>query len=97
MAFTLVAAPGAGGEVAGAYREFLGRLAGVIQEGRPKRVKAPGQATEYGVVGGPASLVVAAAEEGPEALVGLVPEAVELVLAPYLGREAAVRAARAGA
>jgi AcrR family transcriptional regulator len=92
--FTLLAPPAAGGEVAAAYREFLGRLLVVIGEGRPKRTRNPGPAAEYGIVGGLAGLLGAAVEEGgADALIALLPEAVELVLTPYLGREAAARAA----
>jgi len=93
--FCLVAPPAAGGDVAAAYREFLARLLAVLIEGRPQRTRKPAPAAEYGLVGGLAGLLVAAAEEGgAEALTALAPEAVELVLTPYLGREAAARAAR---
>ncbi|MBA3865551.1 MAG: TetR/AcrR family transcriptional regulator [Solirubrobacterales bacterium] len=93
--FCLVAPPAAGGEVAGAYREFLERLLGTLCEGRPKRAKQPPPAAEYGLVGGLAALLVAAVEDGgAEGLTGLLSEAVELVLTPYLGRTEAVKAAR---
>jgi AcrR family transcriptional regulator len=92
--FCLVAPPAAGGEVASAYREFLQRLLAVLVEGRPARAKKPAPAAEYGVVGGLAGLLVAAAERGgAKALEALGPDAVELVLTPYLGREAAAKAA----
>jgi AcrR family transcriptional regulator len=92
--FSLVAPPAAGGEVAAAYREFLQRLLAVLVEGRPTRVKKPAPAAEYGLVGGLAGLLVAAAERGgAKALEALGPDAVELVLTPYLGREAAAKAA----
>jgi AcrR family transcriptional regulator len=91
--FCLVAPPAAGGEVAAAYREFLERLLAVVREGQPKRVKRPPPASEYGLVGGLAGLVVAAVEEGgADGLERLLPEVTELVLTPYLGREAAVKA-----
>jgi AcrR family transcriptional regulator len=94
VAFTLVVPPAAGGEVAAAYRVFLQTLLDVLGQGRPKRARTPSAAAAYGVVGGLAGLVVAAAEEGgAEALGALLPEAVELVLTPYLGREAAAKAA----
>jgi AcrR family transcriptional regulator len=93
--FCLVAPPAAGGEVAAAYRDFLERLLAVLREGRPKRVKRPPPASEYGLVGGLAALVVASVEEhGAEQLPTLLPEVVELVLTPYLGRTAAIDAAR---
>jgi AcrR family transcriptional regulator len=93
--FTLEAPPAAGGEIAGLYREFLERLLVVIGEGRPKRAKQPPRAAEYGLVGGLAALVVEAVKtDGAAGLAPLLPEVVELVLTPYLGREEAIRAAR---
>jgi AcrR family transcriptional regulator len=92
--FTLEAPQAAGGEVAAAYRSFLERLLLVIGEGRPKRAKRPPPAAEYGAIGGLTGLVVAAADAGPEAIMGLLPEVTELVLTPYLGREAAAAASR---
>ncbi len=50
--FCLVAPPAAGEEVAGAYREFLQRLLGVLVERRPARGKKPAPVAEYGLVGG---------------------------------------------
>jgi AcrR family transcriptional regulator len=94
VGFTLVAPPAAGGEVAAGYREFLARLLEVLARGRPKRTRTPAPAAEYGLIGGLAALVVAAADQGgAQALAGLLPEALELVLTPYLGREAAAKAA----
>jgi AcrR family transcriptional regulator len=94
-AFCLLAPPAAGGEVAAAYRAFLERLLSILTEGRPKSARRPSPAAEYGVVGGLVALVADALEEGaPEAIRRLAPEVTELVLTPYLGREAAARAAR---
>jgi AcrR family transcriptional regulator len=94
LLFTLKVPPAAGGEVAAAYRSFLERLLEAIAADRPKRTRRPPPAAEYALVGGLAALVTGAAETGrPEAISGLGPEATELVLAPYLGREAAARAA----
>lgn len=93
--FCLLAPPVAGGEPAAAYREFLARLLAVLLESRPKRTRDPVPAAEYGLIGGLSGLLVDAAEEGgAEAITALAPEAVELVLTPYLGRDAAARAAR---
>jgi AcrR family transcriptional regulator len=93
--FCLVAPPEAGGKVAAAYREFLERLLAIIREGRPKRARKPTAAAEYGLVGGLAGLVVEAVEKDrADGLERLLPEVLELVLAPYLGRAAAVKAAR---
>ncbi len=96
VGFTLVAPPAAGGEVAAAYRAFLARLLEVLGRERPKRTRTPPPAAEYGLIGGLAALIAAAADQGgAEALSGLLPEAVELVLTPYVGREAAAKAAQA--
>lgn len=96
--FTLGVPPAAGGEVAAAYRKFLDRLLAIVCEGRPKSVKRPPPAAEYGLVGGLAALILAAVREhGGQDLERLRPEAVEVVLTPYLGREAAAAAATATA
>jgi AcrR family transcriptional regulator len=93
--FCFAAPPVAGGEAAAAYREFLVGLLAVLVEGRPQRTRKPAPAAEYGLIGGLAGLLVDAAEEGgSEALAALRAELIELVLTPYLGREAAARAAR---
>jgi AcrR family transcriptional regulator len=94
-AFCLIAPPAAGGEVAAAYRAFLDRLLAILVEGRPKSARRTSPAAESGLVGGLAALILAAlAEDSPEAIRRLGPEVTELVLTPYLGREAAVRVAR---
>lgn len=94
LTFTLRVPPAAGGEVAATYRSFLERLLEVIVAGRPKRTKRPPPAAEYALVGGLVALVAASERGGAETISGLGPEATELVLAPYLGREAAARALR---
>lgn len=92
--FTLQAPPAAGGEIAALHRAFLEQLLDVLREGRPKRVKRPTPASEYGLVGGLAALVLEAVEnDGRPGLDGLLPEVTELVLTPYLGRDAAVKTA----
>jgi AcrR family transcriptional regulator len=106
--FTLAAPPAAGGEVAALHRVFLERVLTILAEGRPKRARRPPPAAEYAAVGGLAALVVAAAQEGAEVedlaaehedgrgaekVRALLPEVTELVLTPYLGREAAEKAA----
>jgi AcrR family transcriptional regulator len=92
--FCLVAPPAAGGEVAVAYRDFLERLLASLREGRPKRTRHPPPASEYGLVGGMAALIIAAIEkDGAEGLGPLLSEVTELVLTPYLGREEAARLA----
>jgi AcrR family transcriptional regulator len=94
--FTLIAPQAAGGEAAAAYRGYLERLLALIGEGRPRSAKSPLPAAEYGLIGGFAGLLVAAVEEqGGRRIDDLLPEVTELVLTPYLGREAALKAARA--
>jgi AcrR family transcriptional regulator len=92
--FCLVVPPAAGGEVAATYRRFLEQILAVLREGRPKRARQPPRAAEYGLVGGLAALIVERVEEGGEdGIRELLPEVTELVLTPYLGREAAAQAA----
>jgi AcrR family transcriptional regulator len=93
--FCFAVPPVAGGDVAAAYREFLTRLGEVLTEGRPKRARRPPPAAEFGISGGLAALIVkVASRDAGASLPDLLPEATELVLAPYLGREEAARAAR---
>ena len=92
--FTLEVPPTAGGKVATVYREFLERMLEIVREGQPKRVKRPPPASEYGSIGGLAALIVAAVEESDaDGFPALLPEVTELVLTPYIGRAAAVKAA----
>jgi AcrR family transcriptional regulator len=96
LAIFLFAAPqSAGGEVLDQYRSLLLRLRGLLKEGLQAQpaVRHPGDAIDDGLAGGIASLIVRAvrAGEGPE-LGSRFDEILELVLAPYLGREAAADA-----
>lgn len=92
--FCLIAPPAAGGDMAAAHRAFLERLLGTLMEGRPASARTPPPAAAYALVGGLAALIVGAVEGGgPASPAELLPEATELVLTPYLGREAAVKAA----
>jgi AcrR family transcriptional regulator len=93
--FALTAPPAAGGQVAARYHELLDRLLATLAEGRPKSARRPSEAAEHGIAGALAALIVekVAAGEGEE-LPELLPDIVELVLTPYLGRERAVREAR---
>lgn len=93
--FCLIAPPAAGGQVADTYRGFLERLLAALAEGRPESVRRPSDAAEHGLVGGLAALLVDRVEAGEdERLPELLPDLLELVLTPYIGRESAVRAAR---
>lgn len=90
--FCLAVPPAAGGEVAAKYREFLAQLVEVLGEGRPKRIRRPPPAAEFGLAGGLAALIVKAVDKnGGEGLPDLLAEVTELVLTPYLGRDKAAR------
>jgi AcrR family transcriptional regulator len=94
ISFCFVAPPAAGREVIARYRAFLERLLEILKDGRPQRTKRPSPAAEYGLVGGMVALIVGALGEGDAAAIPrLGPELSVLVLTPYLGREAATRAA----
>jgi AcrR family transcriptional regulator len=95
LVFALRVPPTAGGEVAAEYRAFLERLLDVIVADRPKKARRPPPAAEYALIGGLVALIDGAEKDGgPAAISALDPEVAELVLAPYLGREAAARVAR---
>lgn len=97
LRFTLIAPPAAGGELATAYRGFLERLLAALAEGRPKNARRPSDAAEHGLIGGLAALLVDKVKAGEgKQLPELLPDLTELVLTPYLGRERAIAAARAG-
>lgn len=98
LALFLLAAPqSAGGEVLEHYRALLRNLQRVLKEGMDMGRSAhdPGPAVNDGLAGGIASLIVAAVRQGEgAALTARLDEIAELVLAPYLGRQAAADAAR---
>jgi len=83
--------------VAAAYRDFLERLLHVLREGPPQNAPArPPPAAEYGLVGGLAALVIEAVrKQGARPASGALPARSGRAGAggPYLGREAAVKAA----
>lgn len=94
--FAFVAAPAAGGEFTKRYRALLERLVGVVISEHPTaKGRQPSRGTEYAMAGGLAALLVARVNAGEgEQLPELLPELLELVLAPYIGRERAVAEAR---
>ncbi len=95
--FALIAAPGAGGEPAARYGELLGRLFAALTAGEPPppAVRGPSRAVADGLLGGLVALIVTEVKEGRgEELAALAPGLLELFLAPYYGREEAVRLAR---
>jgi AcrR family transcriptional regulator len=95
LALFLFGAPqSAGGEVLEQYQTLLRKLRELLKDGLDERpLRHPGDAIDDGLAGGIASLVVrlVRAGEGPK-LDSRRDEVLELVLAPYLGREAAAAA-----
>jgi AcrR family transcriptional regulator len=86
----------AGGEAAARHRASMQGLVEILKAGRPARADARplAEATEEALVGGIVSLIVREIEAGRTAqLERLLPELVELTLAPYLGAEQAARLA----
>lgn len=84
--------------IAGAERQIVAmeRFAELLREGRgaDSRSQSLPEATERTLVGGVASIVSGCLlAEDPQALPALEPQLVELVLIPYLGVDAARRAA----
>lgn len=97
--FTLMAPPNAGGEIAARYRELLDHLFAILTEAKPAPpvVQEPSKAVTDGLVGGIVALIVRKVKAGEgEELPELTPDLLELFLAPYYGREQAVRLARQG-
>lgn len=95
--FFLAAPQAAGGELLARYRLALQRLLAVLTEAMPPppATREVSETAEHGLLGGLAALIVDKVKAGEgERLPELLPDLLELVLAPYLGREAAVRIAR---
>lgn len=96
--FYLVEAPRAGDEIAARYRREAVLALADLTAGMPASARRPSEAVEYVVMGGIAALIAdrVSVGEGDE-LPALLPDLLELVLTPYLGREDAVRVARRAA
>ncbi|MET0306886.1 MAG: TetR/AcrR family transcriptional regulator [Solirubrobacterales bacterium] len=83
----------AGGEVAGRYREAMGLLAATLRP-EPPPSELNMEVRDQALVGGIATLIVRRLNSGGAArLPELLPDLVELALAPYMGREEAKRQA----
>lgn len=93
--FTLVAPLRAGESIATRYRHWLERLLKVLTDDRPtaNSPRNPSPAIEQALIGGMMALITRRVERGGEELPGLLPDIAELFLTPYVGREAAARAA----
>ena len=87
----------AGGEIAARHRSLMQSFVTILKAGRPQHSgKRPlPEATEETLVGGIISLIVREINAGrTEQLEKLLPDLVELTMAPYLGAEEAARLAR---
>jgi AcrR family transcriptional regulator len=94
--FCFVAALGAGERIEARYRLSLERLLAQLRKGMPAppATREPSLAAEQAAVGGLVALLVRRVEAGQgTTLPELLPSLVELILAPYLGREEAARVA----
>ncbi len=87
----------AGGEIAARHRASMQGLVEILKAGRPEHggeLPLP-EATEEALVGGIVSLVIREISAGRTAeLERLLPDLVELTLAPYVGAEQAARLAK---
>jgi AcrR family transcriptional regulator len=89
----------AGGEIAARHRASMQGFVEILKAGRPQHggERPLPEATEETVIGGIVSLIVREVSSGRgKQLEELLPDLVELTLAPYLGNEQAERIARAG-
>jgi AcrR family transcriptional regulator len=87
----------AGGEIAAKHRASMQGFVEILKAGRPEHSgeRPLPEATEATLVGGIVSLIVREINAGrAEKLEALLPDLVELTLAPYLGGEEASRLAR---
>jgi AcrR family transcriptional regulator len=87
----------AGGEIAARHRESMQGFVEILKAGRPQHTgeRPLPEATEATLVGGIVSLIVREINAGrTERLENLLPDLVELTLAPYLGAEEAARLAQ---
>ena len=90
--FVMIEPIAAGGKAAERHRETMRRLAEIVRAGRPRHAGARPlpEAVEETLVGGIVSLIVREIEAGrTEQLESLLPDLLELTLAPYLGAEQA--------
>ncbi len=94
---TMIEPVAAGGEIAARHRASMQGFVAILKAGRPEHSgeRPLPEATEETLVGGIVSLIVREISAGRTAeLEKLLPDLVELILAPYLGVEEAERLAR---
>jgi AcrR family transcriptional regulator len=94
--FMLIAPTRAGEEIAGRYRLSAERALAQLKAGMPDALAEPPASVQNALIGGMVGLIARKVEAGEgERLPDLLPELLELFLAPYLGREEAARVAAA--
>jgi AcrR family transcriptional regulator len=95
--FTLAVPPRAGSGITAHYRRALDAALVELTEGLPEG-QAPSAAVQHSLIGGSVSLIVQKLEAGEgERIRDLLPDLVELVLTPFIGRAEAVGVADAAA
>jgi AcrR family transcriptional regulator len=97
---TMIEPVAAGGEIAARHRASMQGFVAILKAGRPQHSgeRPLPEATEETLVGGIVSLIVREISASRTAdLEQLLPDLVELILAPYLGIEEAERLARSDA
>jgi AcrR family transcriptional regulator len=93
--FCLIAPQRADEEVAARYRGAMGIVGGYLCEGMPATARRPSAAVAGALIGGMVAVVVRKVEAGGgDDLPDLLPDLLELFLAPYLGRAEATRLAQ---
>ena len=95
--FCLIAPSRAGDKIAARFRTAVSETYDQLIIDMPAEVAsdAPSPAVQQSLIGGMAALVMEKVEAGEgAALAGLSPDLLELFLAPYIGRDEAVRVAR---
>lgn len=93
--FTLIEPQRTGGKIAERLRTATEPALAELDRGLPKRVKAPSREVQNALLAGMVALIARSVEAGEgERLEGLLPELVELLLTPYIGREEAATVAR---
>jgi AcrR family transcriptional regulator len=97
--FTVTAPLRAGEEIADRHRDGLARILSALNEGRSEgdRIREPSAAVEHSLVGGMMALIAREVESGNgKRLPALLPDLLELFLAPYIGRDRAAQEAEQG-
>jgi AcrR family transcriptional regulator len=94
--FMLIAPTRAGEEIAARYRVSAERALELLTAGLPKKAKRPPASVQTAQIGGMSALIARKVEAGEgERLPEILPDLVELFLAPYIGHKAARAAAEA--